>query len=190
MGKGIIVTSYKFSPYKCPYFKFYWTYKLNFLVQTFNNIKYIYWLKCKWPWQTLMVKGEGQRSHKINKWSYLLCIYLLLFVCPYILIEQDFFVYVFIVIFTCFCQIFIVLQSIWLNQKLFGKTSNKQNEKENHVTIQWRNSTSLLCHYQRPSATHLRRKCILPNVPNNMFVFSPKYLRINRHITVKNNTNV
>ena len=120
MGDDVSVKSYKFSPNKCPYFKFYWIYKPSLLVQTFNNIKYIYWLKCKWSWQTLMVKGEGQRSHKINKWSYLLCIYLLLFVCPYILIEQDFFVYVFIVIFychhvlskylTCFCHIFIVLQ--------------------------------------------------------------------------------
>ena len=70
MGNDVMVTPFKFSPYNCPYFKFYWTYKLHFWYKhstTFNTLK-----KCKWSWQMLKVTGEGQRSHKINKWWYLI----------------------------------------------------------------------------------------------------------------------
>ena len=42
----------------------------SLLVQTFNNIK-CKWQKCKWLWQKLKVTGEGQMSHKINKWWFL-----------------------------------------------------------------------------------------------------------------------
>ena len=58
MGDDVIVT--KFSLYKCPYFKFYWTYKLHF----WYIIKRFLWFKCKWPWQKLKVTGEGHRSQK------------------------------------------------------------------------------------------------------------------------------
>ena len=38
MEDDVMVTSFKFSPYKCPYFKFFWTYKLHFLVIQHHKI--------------------------------------------------------------------------------------------------------------------------------------------------------